>query len=109
MSRTIAPQLPAILDVEIVQGDEWELSLDFDIPLTGYTITGTIHKRGGGTVALTKTDVDLAEGQFKLKLAVAESALLATVEHTWCLVMTPPGSTATRTYISGKFTVRACA
>jgi hypothetical protein len=104
-----AEQLPAELHVEIYRGDDWSLSFDFNIDLTGYTITAAVHpKDGGDDVAITVTEVDYSLGQFTTSLTAAQTAALDEAYHTWCLVLTPPASTSKRTYVSGRYIVSSC-
>jgi hypothetical protein len=103
---TIAAQVPAQCDIQIYQGDDWELTFDFSISLTGYTIVGTVHLRDGTTVTMTKTDISLSAGQFKLSLTDSQTSAIPANSHDWCLKMTSGGMT--RTYINGSFIVDAC-
>lgn len=112
--------LPGTLNVQIVVGDEVEMTLDFDQNLTGYTfsapiyVAGLISSGGGGagfvnTVGDTATDwavaeVDLATGRLNLGLSETQTnALSPLITYRWYLRWVAPG-VVTRTILSGTLT-----
>lgn len=114
--------IPAELNVTLVKGDEWGVSLDFDIDLTGYTFNaivfattrtvstafpGGIDTEGATAATIAVTFTDLANGQLGLSLTEAQTESLDEAStYRWYLRGVAPG-TITRTYISGSFTVRS--
>lgn len=115
--------LPGSLGVQVVSGDEIEMTLDFDQDLTGYTFTapiyvsGLIAANGGGssfvrTVGATAATwtvaaVDLAAGRLNLGLSESQTSGLSTqISYRWYLRWVAPG-VVTRTVLSGSFAVVA--
>lgn len=99
--------VPAELHLEIVQGDNFRLSIDFNFDLTGYTITTAIKpKAGGDEVALAIDNKVEAAGTLDVVLADTASALLPAAYHSWYFLMQPTGG-GKRTYFQGRFIVRA--
>lgn len=103
-------QLPAELHVEIVSGDFWRISVDFDIDLTGFDIAARIVVQDGeDPISLTVDEVNLSLGQFDILLPASASAGILQGYHSWCLVMTAPfvdpELPEPRTYFSGRFIV----
>jgi hypothetical protein len=113
--------LPGTLNVQIVAGDEVEMTLDFDQDLTGYTFTAPIYVSsliaadGGGasfvrSIGATATTwsvaaVDLAAGRLNLGLSESQTNGLSTViSYRWYLRWVAPG-VVTRTVLSGNFSV----
>lgn len=114
-------QLPGTLDVTFVKGDEVNIALDFDINLTGYTISNAVYVAnviagdGGGasfvttpgaTVAtFTVTNVDLSLGKISIGLNETQTgALSPAIAYRWYLRWVAPGA-ITRTVLSGSVTV----
>lgn len=97
--------VPAELHLEIVQGDDFRLSIDFDFNLTGYAITAAIIPKTGANVPLVIANKVEASGTFDVTLDKVATELLAAAHHSWFLIMTPSGG-ATRTYFQGRFIVR---
>jgi hypothetical protein len=106
----LVEQVPANVDVVIVQGDTWAQSFLFSedgVPtdVSGWTVAAQIR-----TTADAATDVDLtvsmaeaADGYITVTLSAANSATLEQ-ENVWDMQRTLSG--AVRTLISGKFTVK---
>lgn len=105
-------QLPGELHVEIVQGDAWMISLDFNLDLTNYTIAATLHRKDGTDVVMPISDPNLPLGQFTVSLPATESAATPAGFHRWCLVLThppvPPNPPRPRTVVAGRFVVTSC-
>ena len=113
--------VPETLDLTVCKGDEFGLSLDFDIDLTGYTFTAAVFEitrtvnssypggfdsQGVDVEAFAITYTDLANGELSLALTETQTAAISeTGTYRWYLRGVAPG-TITRTYISGSFTVR---
>ena len=114
-------QLPGDLSLTFVQGDELQLNCDFDLNVTGYTITNSIYitsvyAAGGGgsgfvtTIGATVTNFDqtvtsAANGQMLLALPENKSALLSPgVGYRWYLRWMDAAS-VTRTVLAGELTV----
>lgn len=116
-------QLPGVLNVEAVIGDEVLLPIDVSpISLVGYTFTApiyvvtTVATGAGGssssevigeTVAnWTLTEVDLSLGQLALGLPESVTgSLLTTTTYRWYLRWVAPG-VVTRTALAGTLKMR---
>lgn len=114
-------QLPGDLSLRFVQGDELRLNCDFDVNITGYTVTNSIYitsvfAAGGGgsgfvtTIGATVTNFDqtvtsAGNGQMVLALPENKSALLSPgVGYRWYLRWID-ASQVTRTVLAGELTV----
>ena len=113
--------VPETLDLTVCKGDEFGLSLNFDIDLTGYTFTAAVFEitrtvnssypggfdsQGADVESFSITYTDLANGELSLALTETQTAAISeTGTYRWYLRGVTPG-TITRTYISGSFTVR---
>jgi hypothetical protein len=113
-------QLPGALDLTFVQGDEVQINCDFDINITGYTVTNavyvsSIYAAGGGgsgsvtTIGATVTNfnqsiTNASAGQMSLALPEDRSALLSPgIGYRWYLRWVDT-SGVTRTVLSGAVT-----
>lgn len=113
-------QLPGELNLTFVQGDQVKVNCDFDVNITGYTITNSVYVTsvyasgdgGSGyvtTIGATVTTFDqtvtsAANGQILLDLPENKSALLTPgVGYRWYLRWMDTGS-VTRTVLSGTLT-----
>ena len=113
-------QLPGDLSLKFVQGDEVQINCDFDINITGYTVTNAVYvtnvyAAGGGgsgyvtTVGQTVTSfgqtvTSAANGQITLALPEDRSSLLSPgVAYRWYLRWVDTGG-VTRTVLSGDVT-----
>jgi hypothetical protein len=114
-------QLPGDLSLKFIAGDQVKVNCDFDVNVTGYTITNSIYvtsvyaSDGGGsgfvtTIGATVTTFDqtitnAANGQILLDLPENKSALLTPgVGYRWYLRWVDQSS-VTRTILSGNLTV----
>lgn len=114
-------QLPGELNLTFVQGDQVKVNCDFDVNITGYTVTNSVYvtsvyaSSGGGngyvtTIGATVTTFDqtvtsAANGQILLDLPENKSALLTPgVGYRWYLRWMDQSS-VTRTVLSGNLTV----
>ena len=113
-------QVPAVLNVTVVKGDEVSIAVDVDpTDLTGYTITAPIYVKsifasgvGGAssieTIGEVATNFAIAytnQSQGQLLLGLSElqtSALSTSVEYRWYLRWVAPGL-ITRTILAGTF------
>lgn len=100
---------PGTLHLDIYQGDDFSVDLDFDIDLTGYTLTSQIrHEPSDSSPAetLTVTMTDAANGLVELSLTAAETADLIAQRYWWDLQWTEPSGDI-RTVLRGRATVTA--
>lgn len=110
--------LPANLTLRCFNGDEFNALLDFDIDLTGYTISTEIYRLGAPVLvngqlvsqknnagSFTVTAISLAQGQVRLSLTEEETAALSGV-YRFAVRWVAPGS-VTRTVLNGDLDVVA--
>tara|TARA_Y100001972_G_scaffold121458_1_gene165526 strand:- start:1405 stop:1779 length:375 start_codon:yes stop_codon:yes gene_type:complete len=115
-------QVPAILNVTIVKGDEVSIAVDVDpTDLTGYSIEAPIYVKGVfasgvGGVSAVETIGEIAtnfaisftnQSQGQLILGLSElqtNALSTSVDYRWYLRWVAPGL-ITRTILAGTFDV----
>lgn len=106
--------LPTPLDIAFVRGDEFGMSLDFGVDLTGYTFSTSIYEvtavtnglaqAGNAVASFTIVNTSLALGKLNLSLQENQtSALNITKAHRWYMRWVAPG-VVTRTVISGSVT-----
>lgn len=96
-------QAPGALDVRAKAGDEFAMSPDFNVDLTGYSLAGGVKPASGGAETAFVIAVDNAAlGQITLRLTEAETAALGAGSHRWYLAWTAPGSVK-RTVLAGQF------
>lgn len=113
-------QIPAVLNVTVVKGDEVSIAVDVDpTDLTGYTIEAPIYVKGvfasgvGGVNAVESVDsvatnfaisyTNQSQGQLILGLSELQTGGLSTgVEYRWYLRWVSPGL-VTRTILAGEF------
>ena len=115
--------VPAELNLTVVKGDEFGMTADFDIDLTGYAnwtaivfetafavspdFPGGVHTQGNTGATFTVSITSAANGQLNLSLTETQTTGLKEQEaYRWFLRGEAPG-TVTRTFISGTFRVRA--
>lgn len=98
-------QTPGVLNIAIVFEDELELTLSFNLNLTGYTFDATVVN------AVTKAEtvirvspVDLATGRIQLSMDATASRAVPVGKHRWALRWTSD-SGLTRTVLAGVFEV----
>jgi hypothetical protein len=99
-------QLPGVLNISLVRGDEFSTLVDFDVALTGYTFSAQVYSvLTGETLATpTVTAVNLATGQVNVSLQESQTASMRAGTYGWRLVWVAPGS-AQRTALEGVFEV----
>lgn len=112
-------QLPGVLNFTLVPGDQVRLTCDFDVNLTGYTITNSIYAKStvassggvGGVNAIGSTVtsfdanvVSAPDGTVFLDLPEEKSSLLSPgVGYRWYLRWSDSAG-ITRTVLSGDVT-----
>jgi hypothetical protein len=97
-------QLPAVLDINIIQGDDLNIQLDVDENLSGYTFLAYVFQLNGSTQSVSTTLVTSALAstiQIDFPASITGSLPLAT--HRWWLEYEASG--LTRTYAYGTFKV----
>jgi hypothetical protein len=104
-----AEQIPAVLDVSVVQGDDMNIQLDIDENLTGYTFVASIHELNGTTQTVTTAiSTDSAITSIEVSFPASTTAALSVTgsdgAHNWKAVSTDPAG-LTRTWVKGAFTV----
>jgi hypothetical protein len=80
-------QEPGELNITATHGDDFEFSLDFDIPLSGYDFdANVVVVATNALMPMTVTDVDLSAGQIKIALGASGGLdILPTATHHWYL------------------------
>lgn len=103
MTESTIRQIPAEVNIEIAQGDIWTFDVDFDISLTGKTITAAMVEAGTGTeYPLTITNTDLSAGQVAVTIPSTASGRAVGI-HKWYLKAAATGYS--RRYFAGRFTI----
>ena len=94
--------LPGALNLEVKRTDELGSVFDFDIDLTGYTVSSNISSLVTGSVVTTMTVsiVNAAAGQVGIAMSEAATTNLAVGTYGWALNSVAPGS-VTRTLLAG--------
>lgn len=109
-------QLPADVTLRKFRGDEFRVTFDFDVDLTGYTFETDIYSiavvaagAGGGTVtqktsvgSFSVDEVSLLNGQLALTLNETQSAAIDAGSYRWLLRWVSPVG-ETRTVLNGLF------
>ena len=98
-------QLPAEINIEAVVRDSFSSLVDFDIDLTGYTVTAYVDPVDGGTqTAFTIVETDLSAGQVTISLTAAQVTTIGEGTHKWYLKWVV-GVTTIRTAFAGNFKI----
>lgn len=105
--------LPAELSFRTFRGDEFGVTIDFDLDLTGYTVQTSIFTVGrtsdlAGNIATTTTEVaqfgttilSASQGRVRLSLTETQTTALSAQNYRWLLRWIAPG-TVTKTVLSG--------
>lgn len=115
--------LPAALNCNVVKGDEFGMSLDFDIALTNYTnwsaivfsttrsvtsnYPGGINTQGETAATFTVSVTSEANGLVNLSLTELQTANLnEAFSYRWFIRADAPGA-VTRTFVSGVFKIHS--
>lgn len=110
-------QLPAEVTLRKFRGDELNVTVDFDVDLSGYSLSNDIYRLeqvaiGGGVTApqavsygsFATTVLSAADGQVRLTLDETASEALAAGSYRWYLRWVAPGA-VTRTILNGTLEV----
>jgi hypothetical protein len=102
-------QIPGVLDITLVQGDDATFQFSADVNYSGYTFISTIHELHGGevtcqTVLSAGTSTSTVQVTFPASVTSALSVTSDEGSHNWKLVYTDTSS-LTRTWVKGAFTV----
>lgn len=94
-------QLPAVMNLAIKRGDEASVAVDFDTPLTGYTVTSSLHSlvTRSAIYPIPTAVTNASLGQVSLALGETHTSLPAGT-YGWEMRWTAPGD-VTRTVMSG--------
>jgi hypothetical protein len=108
--------LPGSLTLRCFSGDEFAVTLDFDLDLSGYTFTTDIYQLGASTIVdgqlvtpvtsyeqFTVTVLSYTTGTLRLSLTEAQTADLAG-QYRFYLRWVAPGD-VTRTVLNGVFEI----
>ena len=97
-------QLPAEINISAVVRDSFSSLIDFDINLTGYTVTAYVDHHDGETqTAFTIDETNLSSGQVTISLTAAQLTSIGIGEHKWYTKWVV--GSAVRTTFAGNFTV----
>ena len=87
--------LPGVLNIEVRRGDELGLTPDFNIDLTGYTVSAAVYScvtnATAGTMSASLTTTG-ADGKVSLAMTEAQTAALPQGTYRWALSWIAPGS-----------------
>jgi hypothetical protein len=99
---TTFSQQPGSMGLSFRGGDEVSTQVDFDISLSGYTVTSQITSlvTGGPVQAITTTLTNASAGQVNISLTEAQTAALPAGTYAWEMVWVAPGG-VTRTALIG--------
>lgn len=99
---------PGSLDLQVYQGDDFELALDFDIDLTGHTWLSQLRRTPAAVTAtaFTVTVTSAANGQIEVTMADTLTVGLEPGDYVWDLQSTD-GAGTVRTWLAGKAVVTA--
>lgn len=99
--------LPGELNLAFHAGDQFDVSLDFDIDMSGYSVSaGILSLVDGATVsAITATITNASSGIVVVSLTETQTDALKPGTYRWHLTWTAPG-TVVRTAVSGMVEVK---
>jgi len=95
-------QKPALIDIYVASDDSFSSLVDFDIVLTGYTVTAKVMHDGTST-AFTVVDTDLSAGQITISLTQAQITAIGVGKYKWYLHYVK--TTTSRRALSGSFNI----
>jgi hypothetical protein len=86
-------QTPGLLNLELVRGDDFSFSVDFNVTLFGYVVSSRIIGIQFGEVVATPTTVitSSATGVVSVSLTSEETAALPAGTYRWQMDWTAPG------------------
>ena len=95
-------QLPGVLNLEFVRGDEFGTSLNFDLSMAGYTVAAELLSAVSGSKILdiTTTVTNAAAGQVSISLTETQTAAIPVGTYRWILYWDAPGAVR-RTVFTG--------
>lgn len=100
--------LPGVLNIEVRQGDELGLTPDFNVSLSGYTVSAAVYSViTGNTVGPMSASLttDGSDGKVSLAMTEAETTALARGTYRWALSWVAPGSVS-RMALTGSLEVK---
>lgn len=107
MSNNVYDTRPLRRDLFIVIGNDFTFSVQWldtitqePIPLTGYTVVGTVVLADGSTLTLSTTGSDLSTGLNNFSLSDTATVDLLPQSGRWTMDVTDP-SGFKRTYVNG--------
>lgn len=95
-------QLPGQLSLALRRGDEFGAAVDFDVDLTGYTVSASIVSALTGNAAgtMTATVTNASAGIVNVAMTEAQTQSLVPGTYSWRLEWIAPGEVK-RTAMSG--------
>lgn len=95
-------QLPGRLSLALRRGDEFGASVDFDVDLSGYTVSASIVSAITGSTAgtMTATVTNAAAGIVNVAMTEAQTQSLVPGTYSWRLEWVAPGDVK-RTAMAG--------
>ena len=122
MANPTFSQLPGVLDVRCVQGDEVNVSIHLNMDITGYSLSSIVYVSqilGGGGAGVISTIgataatptiqvVDASTGSLIWSLTESQTqSLTPAYTYRWYLRWVTPETTMTRTILAGLCAVKA--
>lgn len=94
--------LPGALNIEVTQGSELGTTIDFDIDLSGYSVSSSIRSlvTGNAVTTMVTSIIDAAAGKVGVAMTEEATAALAAGTYGWTLTWIAPGSIK-RTALAG--------
>ena len=85
-------QLPGRLNLLLKAGDDFSTTVDFDVSLSGYTVSShVVSVSAGGTVAqITSTISNASAGQVTMTMSDTQTSTLPPGSYGWRLVWDSP-------------------
>jgi hypothetical protein len=97
-------QLPAVLDINVIQGDDLNTQFTTTENLSGYTFLAFVRQLNGSTITAVTSLVSSAGGStIQVDFPAALTGALPIAGHRWWMEYT--ASTLSRTYVYGAFNV----
>lgn len=101
MADLLLAREPQVINIEADVLSSFTTNVDFDFDMSGYTITAAVDTNDGNSVSFTVTNTDLAAGQFKLDLTLADMTEIERGTHHWYCTWT--NGADVRTHFAGTF------
>jgi hypothetical protein len=98
--------LPGVLDLAVIKGDEFPLTANFNVNLTGYTVVCSVVDTSNDTPVVT-TSVSISGGTTAIfKFNHTQTSMLSTAsKYRWNMKWTAPGGDV-RTVLAGRVKVQ---